>query len=63
MIFSVYTDPQSYDVFLEWLNGLHPTIKFMATGDKQKVNYLDTLAKDNTLAVGPYRKPTDKNTL
>lgn len=63
-ILCIYTDPSSYDAFLEGLNEIHPTIKFTAAGDRQQVTYLDTRmfrTQHNTLAVSPYRKETDKN--
>lgn len=64
-IFCIYTDPPSYDAFVVWLNRLHPTIKFTATGNSQQVNYLDMQVfrtQGNTIAVSPYKKETNKNT-
>lgn len=64
-IFCIYTDPLSFDTFSNWLNELHPTIKFTTSGNKQQVNYLDTWVyrtQQNTVAVGPYKKETVKNT-
>lgn len=64
-IFCVYTDPQSLENFLNCLNSLHPSIRFTMSGNKQSVNYLDTKVyktSQNTLAVCPFKKATDKNT-
>lgn len=63
--FCVYTDPQTYGFFINWLNEQHPTITFTVAGDQQKATYLDTqvfLTQQNTLAVRPFKKATDKNT-
>lgn len=63
-IFRIYTDPKSYGAFINWLNALHPTIKFTAEGDQHTTD-LDTTVhrtQQNTLAVRPLKKATDKNT-
>lgn len=64
-IFCIYKDIHSFTNFLEWINNLHPTIKFTATTNKLTVNYLDTTVfrtLDNKLAISPFKKEVDKNT-
>lgn len=63
-IFCVYNDPPSYHLFQEWLNQVHPSIKFTFSGDSSSVNFLDTTVfrtGHNTLAVKPFKKSIDKN--
>lgn len=64
-IFCIYADQSTYKVFDEWLNQLHPTIKFTASGSHQQVNYLDTKVfrtQGDRIAISPFRKETDRNT-
>lgn len=64
-IFCIYTDSQSIENFFNWLNTLHPSIQFTMSGSKKCVNYLDTKVfrtQQNTLAVDPFKKETDRNT-
>lgn len=41
-IFCIYDDPSSFPAFQEWLNQLHPSIKFTFSGDSKSVNFLAT---------------------
>lgn len=53
-VLCLYSDPASYSAFQNWLNQLHPTIKFTFSGDTNSVNFLDTTVfrtARNTLAV------------
>lgn len=64
-VFCVYEDPETYTTFSNWLNQLHPTIKFTFFGNKHQVNFLDTTdfkTPQGTLALKPYKKTIDKNT-
>lgn len=38
-VFCIYSDPESIDNFLNWLNTLHSSIKFTISGNTQYVNY------------------------
>ena len=50
--------------FLDYLNGVHPTIKFTSEHSSEKVNFLDVWAvkrEDGYLITDLYSKPTDSN--
>lgn len=62
--FCVFKEPSQVNDFVNWLNRLHTSISFTVEGDQSEVHFLDTIVyKDdnNSLAVEPYNKPTDKN--
>lgn len=63
--FCVFTDPDSVNEFLSWLNAIHETITFTMEGESQHVYFLDTTVfhnEDDVLGVKPFVKPTDRNT-
>ena len=62
-ILCVFTeDSPLIQTMFEWLNSLHPTIKF--TMDKGKsISFLDTyltIREDGSIRIRPYTKPTDR---
>lgn len=62
--FCVYTDANTVQAFILWLNALHPSIKFTSDGNVSQVNFLNTTVyrtTRHTLAVKRYVKPTDMN--
>lgn len=62
--FCLYTDPDSVQPFVGWLNGIHPAIKFTSESSELCVNFVDSrvfITEQQTLAVKPFVKPTDKN--
>jgi peptide-methionine (R)-S-oxide reductase len=54
------TDPE-LDNFLEWINSLHPTIKFTMDANNNGIPFLDTFIQNDgtTIKMRPYTKPTD----
>lgn len=60
----IFTNRTKVYDFLEWLNNIHPSIFFTLKSNPNKTHFLDTIvyrSKNNTLAVKPYTKPTDRN--
>lgn len=65
-IFVILKGIDDLDGFVNWLNSIHPSIKFVGSFSKEQINFLDTYVyRDfhNKLAFKTYRKPSDKNAL
>lgn len=61
-IFMLFRDASQVLQFVEWLNHIHPSIKFVANINAHEINFLDTtLYRDNSshLAFKVYRKPIE----
>lgn len=65
-IFLIFSTTDKMNTFTEWMNTIHPTIKFTHQIHSNAINYLDIVVywqTDQKLAVRVFRKPTDKNVL
>lgn len=63
-IFCVYANPNSLRPFVEWLNGIHSSVRFTFTGSSSSVDFLDTTVyktPHDSLAIKPFVKATDMN--
>ena len=62
-IFLIWTHGEdSFKEFVDYLNSLHPTIKFTSESSTKSVNFLDTTVKldqNRNIITTPYNKPTD----
>jgi hypothetical protein len=62
-IFAIFTcSEEDLIKFQNWLNTLHPTIKFTAERNPDGIPFLDTFVtiEDDRVITRPYTKPTDK---
>ena len=61
-VFAVFicTD-EELEKFTEWINSIHPTIKFTCDSNPSGIPFLDTFVtiRDNKLVTKPHTKPTD----
>jgi peptide-methionine (R)-S-oxide reductase len=62
-IFAIFVcSDQEIQAFIEWINGVHPSIKFTTNMNPNGVPFLDCFVKieNNSIITKPYTKPTDK---
>lgn len=63
-IFCIYTDIETIQPFVDWLNNVNSSIRFTYENNKTSVNFLDTtvyVTPQQTLATKPLIKSTDMN--
>ena len=63
-IFVVWTEGQEkLELFVDYLNNLHSTIKFTCSHSSDKLPFLDVMValKDGSIEIDLYTKPTDKH--
>ena len=62
-VFAIFTcSAAEIKSFIEWINTVHPTIKFTADINPKGLPFLDTFVKieNNVIITRPYTKPTDR---
>ncbi|XP_062837953.1 uncharacterized protein LOC134299335 [Anolis carolinensis] len=64
-IFTIFNSYEKAQSFSDWINTIHPNMKFTSTISSTNINFLDVVVhKDgNGLYVTNYTKPTDKNSI
>lgn len=65
-VFVIFKRTAQFTSFADWLNDIHPSIKFVGISNKEEIDFLDTCVyKDSKkkLAFRVDRKPTDKKAL
>ena len=64
-IFMIWTEsPENLKIFIDYLNNIHPTIKFTSSHSPTSVPFLDvnvSLTSDGNINTDLYTKPTDKH--
>ena len=64
-IFMIWTEsPENLKSFIDYLNNIHPTIKFTSSHSPTNVPFLDvnvSLTSDGNINTDLYTKPTDKH--
>ena len=64
-IFMIWTEsPENLKIFIDYLNSIHPTIKFTSSHSPTNVPFLDvnvSLTSDGNINTDLYTKPTDKH--
>ena len=64
-VFMIWTEsPENLKVFIDYLNNIHPTIKFTSSHSPTNVPFLDvnvSLTSDGNINTDLYTKPTDKH--
>lgn len=64
--YKCFIDDDILQPFLQWVNEIHDSIKFVGKSHQDQISFLDTCVYRNEqdkLAVRVYRKPTDRNFL